>query len=252
MLITSRRIDEIGLPLPRRKARLEMMLAILLVLAGADGAEETPPPGLNVVVHKCTACHSLARVFRARYSQTQWNEALARMQQEGLELDEKERHDVLEYLVTLDAPPSEPEHRSRRREWGKLHFAVLHFPIALLVATVLLDGLSLVHRDESWRRAAFFMLGIALLSAIATIGFGWLLAWELVTEPAELSLHRRVGTTTGLLTLLAWVAWTLKWPNANSSIWLGRIFLLLAAAGALISGHIGGGLVHGDTLSFLK
>jgi len=69
---------------------------LLLVFISIASAETTSPK--EIVKNRCTACHDLDRVYKAKKSRADWESTVDRMISYGSQLDEKERKAVIEYL----------------------------------------------------------------------------------------------------------------------------------------------------------
>lgn len=61
-----------------------------------------------------------------------------------------------------------------------LHPAVVHFPVALWLTSLLFDIMARRTDDVVYRRAAYWLVGLGLLTAAVSIALGWvdLLAYE--------------------------------------------------------------------------
>jgi uncharacterized membrane protein len=126
---------------------------------------------------------------------------------------------------------------------GRLHPLVLHLPIGLIVLLVAVEFVRLFQRGE--RRAERPMLvwvavWLAALSAAAAVGSGWMLGGsDAYAEGGTLTLHRWLGVAVGSGSLLAALAWTVRWTRGY------QVFLLLTAGVLLPAGHYGGTMTHG-------
>lgn len=164
---------------------------------------------------------------------------------------------------TVAEPSSPPENRSdlkgeapgaertfivRLLAWlGHFHPAVVHFPIALLVAAAAAELLLLRTGRTSLAAARSFCLWLAAPSAFLAGLLGWFYAeFQLREETDLLELHQWLGTAAIGLAFLALVLQETSrrregrgWPLAL------RTALFLAAALVLLSGYFGGVLVHG-------
>lgn len=123
--------------------------------------------------------------------------------------------------------------------FGRLHLAVLHFPVALLALAALFELLELRGTDE--RRAALVrtLARFGALGAAAAALTGWIHAdaEPLGRTVAEtLDLHRWTGIATAVFALVA------GWGSGLAR----RAGLFAAALSASIAGHFGGELVHGE------
>lgn len=130
---------------------------------------------------------------------------------------------------------------------GRFHPVIIHFPIALLIAAALAEG---VHAVKDWprlRTGVYFMVYLGAASAIFAAALGWLNA-AYGSQPESmaqtLSLHRWLGTATAVWAVaLAWHAWGLDYGGSNRAF---RINLMIAAILVSATGHFGGTLVFGE------
>ncbi|MEO8124413.1 MAG: c-type cytochrome [Burkholderiales bacterium] len=90
-------------------------IALCSVVAGAaHGADLRLPdgPGVNLVYSKCQTCHDLQYIVDGKgLLPTQWNSVLTSMHDYGLQIDEAQTKQVLQYLTTYlgpNPPPASP------------------------------------------------------------------------------------------------------------------------------------------------
>ncbi len=55
----------------------------------------------QIVKNRCSACHSVSIVYKARKTKDEWTMTIERMISYGLRLNEKEKEEVIEYLKDL-------------------------------------------------------------------------------------------------------------------------------------------------------
>lgn len=123
--------------------------------------------------------------------------------------------------------------------FGRTHLAVLHFPVALLGVAAALELLQV--RAPSEVRAAVIrvLVRVGAASAVLAALTGWVHASEepLGRTAAELlDCHRWLGMTCALLAVAAVVLRS----RART------VALVASALLALVGGHLGGELVHGE------
>ncbi len=125
-----------------------------------------------------------------------------------------------------------------------IHPAIVHFPIALWLTSALFDLIGWRRREQAlYRDMAFWLIGLGLLGAAASILFGW----------TDLLDQMRQGVGTGLLirhrvhswlgyvgTAVYLVAFVWRWRTANR-LTAGLMFLSLLGAGLItVTGYLGG------------
>jgi uncharacterized membrane protein len=136
---------------------------------------------------------------------------------------------------------------------GKFHPAVVHFPIALLIAAaaaeVLFIGTSssaLLRRGQTlFENARQYCLWFGIIGAIGAGTLGWFFAgFELVDKNWLLTTHRWLGTSTVICSLLlGWLAWRGA-KYGRSQLWF-RLVLLLAVILVSATGFFGGAMLYG-------
>lgn len=132
---------------------------------------------------------------------------------------------------------------------GRWHPAMVHFPVALILAAGAAEILYAVRREQRFGEAARFMIAAAAWIGVPAAAAGFAAAaGEVFTEElaATLAVHRVAGVATPVL---AFVAHGLcEGTRRSGQVWeqmLYRGFLLLAVAGVLVAAYYGGKLGHG-------
>jgi len=128
------------------------------------------------------------------------------------------------------------------------HPLVVHFPIALLLAAVLIDLLALALRRPALHRIALWNLALGTLGAAAAVWTG--LRAEGVAKHTfaihqVMELHQKLGVATVLLGALvaAWRLWTRDRLGAHGRML--TLVLMVIMSGTLAYGaHLGGRLVY--------
>jgi uncharacterized membrane protein len=141
---------------------------------------------------------------------------------------------------------------------GRLHPALVHFPIAGLVALAIVDFLGLILRREAWRQAGMVVLIAAGVSLLPAAGTGLLRAAYMQTDATEHALlvtHRTLNLTVAGLVAVALVLRLLRRRQQQGLQGAYRIVYLALVFGAtglvLLSASIGGRMVYGpDYLPF--
>lgn len=144
-------------------------------------------------------------------------------------------------------------HTATERGWGavlgRLHPALVHFPVALVLIAFVAEGMCIARRDGRYADIArFLILTAAWLSVPAAIT-GFLRADSITLDAAEqrlFAIHRVVGIATPVLVFLC--AGLGEGVRRSGQVWelvLYRIVLVLAAISTLIAGYVGGEIVFG-------
>jgi uncharacterized membrane protein len=145
------------------------------------------------------------------------------------------------------AAPAEPEKKS----WfpkEAFHPAIVHFPIALFIAGLVLDLFGLILRNKTLLFAGWYNLVLAALGTFGAIATGWL-ALVLLKVPVAglIQQHIIMGALT---TAVMWAMVALRvhrHEKTNGAIRV--VYYLLAVAGFILvgyTGHLGGAFVYGE------
>ncbi len=127
--------------------------------------------------------------------------------------------------------------------FGKLHVAIVHFPIALLVIASLLELLAWVKKTPN--PTAYLLLRLGAISAVFAIAFGFLNAefQEFYGELEDAFVnHRNSGILVGIVAVAALFLGSSEERRLKKPY---RILTILAGLPVIISAHYGGKLVHG-------
>jgi uncharacterized membrane protein len=138
---------------------------------------------------------------------------------------------------------------------GRMHPAIVHFPIGWIVLLLLVETIAMATRREEWDRAGFVLLLGALASMLPAAATGFLLASSLGGDPDVVNLvstHRNLNIASGLTCMLALVFRSAWRSNFNSTRrWIYLSFIAIATFLMLLAGHFGGKMVFGkDYLPF--
>ena len=132
---------------------------------------------------------------------------------------------------------------------GRLHPAVVHFPIGWVFLALLIEILSLVTKKPEFSSAGFFLQCLAALSFIPAATTGWLRASAMGTNPEFLALmvpHRNLNLAAGALFFLAValrIAGRRGWGGHLRIVNL--VLIAISTALMLFAGHLGGKMVFG-------
>jgi uncharacterized membrane protein len=133
------------------------------------------------------------------------------------------------------------------------HVAMVHFPIALIVVSLLFDLLSLRKQNLALLRAAYYTVIVAAISAVPTVATG-ILAWQLQFEGkaprGDLKVHISLAIFSSLLIwLVCWLHIKEQREPQFRSPGIRLSVEVMAVALTLLTGHIGGFVsgVNGST-----
>ncbi len=124
------------------------------------------------------------------------------------------------------------------------HVVVIHFPIALFVASFAFDLLARWRRNRNLATAAYYNLVAAAVATLPTVATG-LLAWHFLYGGkklrGDLRLHLLLGlASTGMIWLLYW--WRKRLRRTPDER-LGSYYMaieLIAVLAVSLTGHLGG------------
>jgi len=136
--------------------------------------------------------------------------------------------------VADDAPDRSPLIR-----WlGHFHPLVVHFPIGLLSAALLAELLFLFSGRSGLKTAATFCLSVGAIAALPAALLGWLLAVDTPSLGDSADLHRWLGVSTAVLSLIV------LFVAHRKPRWRLPLLLLIAVLVG-VTGHTGGLLAYG-------
>lgn len=132
---------------------------------------------------------------------------------------------------------------------GRLHPALVHFPIALGVVAAIVECWRIVRRNPELSSFALTALWFAAVASSVTATSGWFSAeFEGMELTLTLFLHRWLGIgSAALFLLLAMSGTVIRRQTQSPRIGVWRMGLLAAAAVVSLTGHFGGTLVYGDS-----
>lgn len=138
---------------------------------------------------------------------------------------------------------------------GRLHPALVHFPIAGLVALAGVDFLGLVLRRTGWARAGIVLLVATTISALPTVGTGLLRGHYMAMDMEEHALLVKHRTLNLVVLGLLVAALAIRAVRGHALRGSGRIVYLVLIAVAtgliLVAASFGGQMVYGpDYLPF--
>ncbi|MEJ1240457.1 PSD1 and planctomycete cytochrome C domain-containing protein [Chryseolinea sp. T2] len=117
---------------------------------------------------------------------------------------------------------------------------IVHFPISLILVVFLLEALQWVRKTLDMRAAIRVLLVVSVLSSIAAVVFGLLLANTETYGSDILPVHQWAGIATMILAIACW------WASRSSSVQVFRTLLILTVVSVMVAGHYGASLTHGE------
>ena len=126
---------------------------------------------------------------------------------------------------------------------GRFHVLLLHLPIGILIAAVVLDWLARRPRYAPLASAAPLLWALAAISAVLTAILGYLHFAEGSFTGPSAEAHRLWGTITAIAAVEGW--WLARRGGRAGAIRLAAGLVLLVLVS--ITGHHGGNLTHGTT-----
>lgn len=135
--------------------------------------------------------------------------------------------------------------------WLEAHGGITHFPVALLIASLVFDIGAAVFRKPEWRTVGFWMLATGVVMALPALFTGWMTARHLFSGPAQppenLTLHWRAAVLASALAAIV-LTWRVarrdtaaRGPRAGMQA-LGA----LAAVAVGFAGYLGGNMALSD------
>lgn len=130
---------------------------------------------------------------------------------------------------------------------GKFHPLVVHFPIALILAALLAEGLGMWWAGAFFPQAARFLLALGAVGAVVAAGLGWLAATGESYSgdlACTLFLHRWLGVSVAFVSSTASIL--SRYQKCNGILLVAyRAALVLCALLVGITGHLGATLIYG-------
>lgn len=124
------------------------------------------------------------------------------------------------------------------------HVVVIHFPIALFMASAFFDLLSRWKQSGAFATVAYYNLIAAAVAALPAVATG-LLAWQWLLEGEELKgilrLHLIMGlTSAAMIWVLCWWCGRERRKSEKGLTWPYIATELVAVAVIAFTGHLGG------------
>jgi len=126
-----------------------------------------------------------------------------------------------------------------------VHPLVVHFPIALWFTSTFFDLLAWGRGDPLYRRSAYWLVGLGLLGAGASIAFGWLDLLDLERQGVGTGLLVRHRVHSGMAyAATVTYAFNFEWRRRTHNRFAVALVVLSLVGAVLISitGYLGGQL----------
>lgn len=148
-------------------------------------------------------------------------------------------------VISLLADSSSSSSSALVQTFGRLHVAMVHFPIALLMLAGVLEAWRLVRRKPGVSPTVVTCAWLGALATVAAAAMGWVLAASQGETSTTLEWHRWAGVSTaGVAVVTALLLVAGKWSQkALRGFTVGS---LLCAAMVGLTGHLGGELTYGE------
>lgn len=130
---------------------------------------------------------------------------------------------------------------------GHFHPLLVHLPIGILIFAFILEIFLRNKKTEASEDIIKFALGIAALSALMSLGTGWLLGDDGGYDETALFRHKWMAVAMTVCSILLYLL------KRNSTNWSQKTYfplfiITLALLG--ITGHLGGNMTHGEGYLF--
>jgi uncharacterized membrane protein len=128
-----------------------------------------------------------------------------------------------------------------------LHPGLVHYPIALIVQSMVFQALYLIFKQTWLTKAALITWAIALAGAIAAAITGTTQAEAVLllgSVDELLALHERLANLTIFISLGGLLYSFIGFQRNRLNPWITFAFLLLLSGMVLVTGHFGGQLVY--------
>jgi uncharacterized membrane protein len=127
---------------------------------------------------------------------------------------------------------------------GRFHFAVIHYPIALLSIATLFELWHAFRKRPGTAPGSVALTVLAAVGAAVSSLFGWFLEEFDGHAGTDFELHKWLGIWTSLVAATA--AGVALYAESGRLLLVYRIKLVIATLLVGLTGYVGGNLVHGD------
>jgi uncharacterized membrane protein/mono/diheme cytochrome c family protein len=136
-------------------------------------------------------------------------------------------------------------------EWSPFlapfHAVVLHFPIGFITVAFIIEIWQMRRPNREMRRVTVLMMWLAAITGVISAVFGWMRAGTGGYQVETLQMHKALGISVPVLTVLTLFLLRMASRNDARPLWIRSSRLVLAGTMILtgITGHYGGVLTHG-------
>jgi uncharacterized membrane protein len=125
---------------------------------------------------------------------------------------------------------------------GRFHVLVLHLPIGIIIAVVLLEFAARSEKFRYLQSAATYLWALASITSIVTVALGYMHFAEGGFDSDSGNLHRIYGTSVAIVTTLIWLLCA-RAPSIYRRLRI--VFAAVILVLIILTGHYGGNLTHG-------
>ena len=132
---------------------------------------------------------------------------------------------------------------------GHLHPLLVHLPIGIILFAFLLEIFDRLKKNKNYGDVVEFTLLVAAISALLSLGTGWLLGADGGYDPDLLFNHRWMAVA---FTVTSILLYTVKRFKAKWSRKLYLPIFILTLILISVTGHYGGNMTHGEGYLFIE
>jgi uncharacterized membrane protein len=129
--------------------------------------------------------------------------------------------------------------------FGRFHVLVLHIPLGIIVALLVLELLARKEKYRYLEAASPFLWVAAAVSAILTVALGYMHFAEGAFDGPSAAQHRTFGTALAIILAVIAVLRASPFAKSYQPVFLPASVLMVLLAS--ITGHFGGNMTHGST-----
>lgn len=132
---------------------------------------------------------------------------------------------------------------------GHLHPLFVHLPIGIIMLAFILEVYGRIRAKKSFSEVVEFTLLVAGITALLSLGTGWLLGEESGYDEDSLFLHRWMAVAFTVTTVLLYLV------KRSKIGWVSKTYIpmFLTVLGLIsLTGHFGGNMTHGEDYLFIE